>query len=228
VWSKTHYDPSTIVMLLRGFAKGVPTRHLTDEMDLAYPSVLKRRHRIQEAVGQGERVGLPSEAPEDELPDSEVEADEMYQNAGKKGETHRSPDDPPRRRANKSRGRGTWENDRPPVVGMVGRESGWACFRVCPDTKKKTIRAVVTEAAAEDTCIFTDENRSYLWLEHEEESRTRKAIDHSEGWAEDQDGDDVREVHVCATRRNLDQPAQPALALPRRSQETPIRVRSNV
>ena len=76
-------------MLLRGFAKGVPTKHLTDEMDLAYPSVLKRRHRIQEAVQQGERVGLPGGALEHELPDPEVEADEMYQdemyqNAGKK------------------------------------------------------------------------------------------------------------------------------------------------
>lgn len=50
VWSKTHYDPSTIVMLLRGVAKGVPIGHQTDKMDLAYPSVLKRRHRIQEAV----------------------------------------------------------------------------------------------------------------------------------------------------------------------------------
>jgi hypothetical protein len=84
VWSKTHYDCSTIVMLLRGFAKGVPTKHLTDEMDLAYPSVLKRRHRIQEAVQQGERVGLPGGAPKDGLPDPEVEADEMYQNAGEK------------------------------------------------------------------------------------------------------------------------------------------------
>ena len=72
------------VMLLRGFAKGVPTKHLTDEMDLAYPSVLKRRHRIQEAVGQGERTRLPGEAPKEGLPDPEVEADEMYQNAGEK------------------------------------------------------------------------------------------------------------------------------------------------
>ena len=78
VWSKTHYDCPTIVMLLRGFAKGMPTKWLTDEMDLAYPSVLDRRHRIQEAAGRGERVGLPGEAPEDGLPDSEVEADEMY------------------------------------------------------------------------------------------------------------------------------------------------------
>ena len=84
VWSKTHYDCSTIVMLLRGFAKGMPTKWLTDEMDLAYPSVLKRRHRIQEAVQEGERVGLPGRVPDDGLPDPEVEADEMYQNAGEK------------------------------------------------------------------------------------------------------------------------------------------------
>ncbi len=73
-------------MLLRGFAKGVPTGHPTDEMDLAYPSVLKRRHRIQEAAEEGERTRLPGEAPQDGLPDPEVEADEMYQNAGEKRE----------------------------------------------------------------------------------------------------------------------------------------------
>ncbi|MCS4157961.1 hypothetical protein [Salinibacter ruber] len=101
VWSKTHYDCSTIVMLLRGFAKGMPTKWLTDETNLASPSVLDRRHRIQAAVQKGERVGLPGEAPEDGasedgLPDPEVEADEMYQNAGEKGDPHCDPDDPPR------------------------------------------------------------------------------------------------------------------------------------
>jgi transposase-like protein len=93
VCSKTHYDCSTIVMLLRGFAKG--GQHLTNEMDLAYSSVLKRRHRIQEAVQQGERGGLPGRAPKDGLPDPEVEADEMYQNTGKKGNLHRNPILPP-------------------------------------------------------------------------------------------------------------------------------------
>ncbi|MCS4198117.1 hypothetical protein GGP46_002988 [Salinibacter ruber] len=34
--------------------------------------------------------------------------------------------------------------DRPPVVGMVGRKTGWACFRVCLDTKEETIRPIVT------------------------------------------------------------------------------------
>jgi transposase-like protein len=81
---------------------------------------------------------------------------------------------------------------------MVGRKTRWASFRVCLDTTEETIRKTVTGETAEEACIFTDENRSYLWLENEEESRTRKAIDHSKGWAEDRDGDDNREVHVNA------------------------------
>ncbi len=115
---------------------------------------------------------------------------------GKKGDPHRNPDDPPRQRANKQRGRGTYENDRPPIVGMVGRETGWVSFTVCLDTKKETLQEVVTEGTAKEATVFTDENRSYLWLESEEEPRTRKAIDHSKGWAKDRDGDGKREVHV--------------------------------
>ena len=38
-----------------------------------------------------------------------TEADELYQNAGEKGRKHTDPADPPRRRANKARGHGTWE-----------------------------------------------------------------------------------------------------------------------
>lgn len=105
VWQNTAYDACTIVMLLRGFAKGVPTLQLTDEMDLDYGTVLKRRHRIQEAVAQGEPTGLPdidtdddegneregNEGEDDKGEDDEdktrreaVEVDETYVNAGKK------------------------------------------------------------------------------------------------------------------------------------------------
>ena len=75
---------------------------------------------------------------------------------------------------------------------MVGRETGWVSFTVCSDTKKETLQAVITEGTAKEATVFTDENRSYLWLESEEESRERKAVDHSEAWAEDRDGDDIR------------------------------------
>ena len=86
---------------------------------------------------------------------------------------------PPRRRANKSRGRGTYENDRPPIVGMVGCETGWAYFRVCLDTKEETIRTTDAGETAEEACLFTDENRSYLWLENGKASRSWEAVEHS-------------------------------------------------
>ena len=43
---------------------------------------------------------------------------------GKKGIQHADADDPPRRRANSRRGHGTFDTDRPPIAGVVGRESG--------------------------------------------------------------------------------------------------------
>jgi hypothetical protein len=58
------------------------------------------------------------------LGDDEVDGDEMYQNAGEKGVEHPDTDDPPRSRANRRRGHGTFADDRPPVAGMVDRGSG--------------------------------------------------------------------------------------------------------
>ena len=37
---------------------------------------------------------------------------------------HTDPLDPPRRRANQARGHGSWDSDRPPACGVVGRVSG--------------------------------------------------------------------------------------------------------
>lgn len=55
----------------------------------------------------------------------------MHQNAGEKGVKHEVPDDPPRWRVNKVKGHGTWDNDRPPVAGVVGRDSGEIRLAVC-------------------------------------------------------------------------------------------------
>ncbi len=73
------------------------------------------------------------------------------------------------------------------VANMNGPASGFV------STRRKRPYG---QQLAEEACIFTDENRSYLWLENEEEAKTRKAVDHSEEWAEDQDGDGIREVQV--------------------------------
>src|SRR3954453_4690592 len=67
---------------------------------------------------------------------------------GKKGDRHQDPDDPPRRRANKRRGHGNYENDRPPIVGSVGRETGEVRLRVERYTDRKTLLGHVHGYAA--------------------------------------------------------------------------------
>ena len=89
--------------------------------------MLQLRRKLQDNAQR-----LQSEEP---IPDFDSESDELFQNAEEKGDEHFDPLDPPRRRANKRRGRGTYVNDRPPVLGVIGRESGQVRLRVVEDTK---------------------------------------------------------------------------------------------
>jgi transposase-like protein len=130
------------------------------------------------------------------LKDTEVEADEMYQNAGEKGVPHRDPEDPPRRRANKKRGHGTKANDRPPVVGIVGRRSGELRLEVVEHADQATLEEFVQESTLPGTQVYTDEWSGYDHLP--ELGRPHATVCHTPGqreWARDDDGDGVREVH---------------------------------
>ncbi len=111
---------------------------------------------------------------------------------GKKGVEHFDPTDPPRRRANKQRGRGTFANDRPPVLGTAGRDSGQVRLRVVTDTKQTTLREHVERFTGEGTVVYTDEYDSYNTVDR---PRSTVAHGHRE-WARDDDGDGVREVHT--------------------------------
>ena len=108
---------------------------------------------------------------------------------------HPDPDDPPRRRANKRPGHGTWDNDRPPVCGVVGRESGAVRLSVERHSDGATLNRVVREATSPPARVNTDEWRGYDRLA--EAGCSRASVCHAAGeWARDDDGDGVREVHV--------------------------------
>ena len=47
LWKGTHYSCRQVVLLVRGFAQGVPTLHLARELKLDYETVLTRRHGWQ-------------------------------------------------------------------------------------------------------------------------------------------------------------------------------------
>ena len=126
-----------------------------------------------------------------------TEVDEMYQNAGEKGRKHEDPDDPPRRRGNKTRGHGTWETDRPPVFGAVGRETGHIRLDVTPNSRRIDLEPAVLATTQADATVNTDEWGAYNHLS--EQGRHHVRVCHTPGkrvWATDLDGDGVNEVHT--------------------------------
>ena len=120
----------------------------------------------------------------------------MFQNAGEKGIPHLDPDDPPRRRANKRRGHGTFENDRPPVAGTVGRASGEIELAVVHHTNQATLQDRIESTTVPGAVVNTDEWSGYSKIESV--GRVHRTVCHSPDhreWARDDDGDGIREVH---------------------------------
>lgn len=120
---------------------------------------------------------------------------------GKKSDPHRDPADPPRRRANKRRGHGTYETDRPPIFSVKGRESGLVRYFVERRADGATCLEVVRAAAKQSARVLnTDEWRGYAKVEaatllrHATVRHGRPGRGPRE-WARDDDGDGVREVH---------------------------------
>lgn len=127
----------------------------------------------------------------------------MYQNAGEKGLKHTDPADRPRRRANRVRGHGMWNNDRIPIVGLVGRASRTLRLKVCPNSDRATLQPFVVAQTRPDATVYTDEWRAYNHLH--ETGRKHSAVCHMPGqreWARDDDGDGIREVH-CNTMEGI-------------------------
>src|SRR5918912_954879 len=76
VFAKTRQRPATLVLLLRGVAKGEPTARLARELGLSRKQLHTLRQRIQ--------ANLNATAPTQAMAGTAFEADELYQNAGEK------------------------------------------------------------------------------------------------------------------------------------------------
>ena len=111
---------------------------------------------------------------------------------GKKSTPHRDPSDPPRRRANKRTGHGTYANDRPPIISIIARDTGEQRFWVGDRADTRTCRTLIAETIpAGSTWLYTDEWQSYRGS-HPAHATVRHGIHE---WARDDDGDGRREVH---------------------------------
>jgi len=76
VFAKTRQRPATIVMLLRGIAKGESTARLSRELDLDRKRLGELRQQIQ--------TNLYDTLPGEVMTGTAFEADELYQNAAEK------------------------------------------------------------------------------------------------------------------------------------------------
>ena len=188
--SGSYYTCGQIVLILRGFLQGQTTQHIAEELGLDYGTLLSWRHRIQ-------RRGF-AHLINGNLPDAEAEMDEMFQNAAEKGAKKKDPiADPPRRRGNQRKGKGTMANDRPPVVGTVGRNSGQIRMKVCDNTQQITIQPQVEITTLPNTTVYTDESDAYNRIP--DSGRERQTVCHSQReYARDDDQDGFCEVH-CNT-----------------------------
>jgi hypothetical protein len=75
-FAKTHQRPATLVLLLRGIAKGDATARLARELTLSRRQLHTLRQRVQ--------TNLNETAPDELMAGTTFEADELYQNAGEK------------------------------------------------------------------------------------------------------------------------------------------------
>jgi transposase-like protein len=74
VFAKTRQRPATLVLLLRGIAKGEPTARLARELGLSRKQLHTLRQRIQ--------ANINDTAPTAMMVGTAFEADELYHNAG--------------------------------------------------------------------------------------------------------------------------------------------------
>jgi transposase len=99
-----------------------------------------------------------------------------------------------RRRLKGAPGRGTLDQEKPPILGLIQR-GGEVVLRMLANVQQATIQPIIASTVARGSLIYTDEYDIYARLEawgygHE-------TVCHAHGeYARDDDGDGFCEVHV--------------------------------
>lgn len=111
---------------------------------------------------------------------------------GKKGIEHSDPDDPPRSRAHSQRGRGTFAEDQPPILGAVGRESGQIRVQVVSDTSQSTLKKPLVRWTKAHTQLYTD-----AWQGYHDLDRPHEQVNHNQGvYVRDQNESGDHQIHT--------------------------------
>jgi transposase len=111
---------------------------------------------------------------------------------------HRDAIDPPRRRANKRKGHGTYANDRPPIISLISRDTGEQRFWVCDHTTRRTCHTLIADnVPSGSTLLYTDE-----WQSYRGSHPCHATVAHGvHEWARDDHGDGQRYEAMVNTKR---------------------------
>jgi transposase len=92
----------------------------------------------------------------------------------------------------KRKGKGTYENDRPPILSQISRATHEVRYWVLEHADKATMRTIVeANVLPKSTILYTDEASNYPNVH----PRHASACHGVKEWARDDDGDGVRELH---------------------------------
>ncbi|SEO30488.1 Transposase and inactivated derivatives [Halogranum amylolyticum] len=164
-------------------------RQLQREIGVTYKTMHQRVERFTRAL----------DAPQLDLV-GPVEIDEVYVSAGLKG---RERDQESRSRGLSTRGRGSYEGDKPPVFSIVDRGTGQRYVAPAKSADESTVRLLLADHEEESLTVYTDGFRAYDPLEDDDEF-TREYVVHGDG--EYADGDvhvNTCESHASLARRWL-------------------------
>lgn len=132
----------------------VPVMEIAKTAHLSYPTAFHIAKRL--------RRGLYLSRLQEELK-GVVELDEVYVTVGLKGK--HGLQRPPRVRGLKVRGRGTYNTDKPPIIGMVER-GGAVRLTPSPNMRGRTVlRRVMNNIHEEAEAVYTDEYPAYHVLD---------------------------------------------------------------
>jgi transposase-like protein len=156
------------------------------EIDITYKTVHRRIERFAKAL----------DAPFLNLV-GPVEIDEVYVTAGRKG---RERDGRSRSRGLSTRGRGTYEGDKPPVVILVDRGTDQRYVIPAKIVDESTIRLLLADRQQESLTVYTDAFRAYEPLE-DDDAFDREYVVHGDGeYADGATHVNTRESHGSLLR----------------------------
>ncbi|MFC4990558.1 IS1595 family transposase [Saliphagus infecundisoli] len=162
-------------------------RQLDVEIDVSYKTVYRRVQRFLRAL----------DAPRPQL-EGPVEIDELYVKAGLKG---RERDGWSRSRGLSTRGRGTYEQDKPPVFILADRGTGNRYMLAAKAADKSTIRLLLADRTEESLTVYTDGFRAYEPLE-DDDAFDREYVVHSD---DEYVAEDVH-VNTCESQDRASDP----------------------